>query len=103
MASLISLKTREDKKVAAEILMDDAEFLQLRGHISDLCVFSMRTVDVDTNLALKGRNSATKYFLVPKVLRKNLSVEGRVTCQKLEGPGAVVFVYVIDKLSPAKK
>ncbi len=101
MASLISLKTRDDKKVSAEILMDEVEFLQLRGHINDLCVFSRRAVDVDTNLTLKGRNSATKYFLVPKVLRKNVNVNGKVTCQKLELPNLLVFVYVIDGLCPS--
>ncbi|MBN1156746.1 hypothetical protein JXA85_03960 [Candidatus Woesearchaeota archaeon] len=98
MGTIHGTKTTKDNKIIFEIAMDYDEALQLQGHIKNIHVFSEDIATVKTNLSQRGRNEATKYFLVPKELRKNLKFNGRVKCQKIETDTKIIFIYVIDKL-----
>ena len=102
MASLLNLKSRDDGKMVVEILIDDHEFQFISSDLRDLCLFSKKIVNTEANLILKGKNNATKYFLVPKTLRKNLEVIGKVTCQKMDMPESIAFIYIIEKPPPQK-
>ena len=68
----------------------------LKGEINDVHVFSERVTDVPSRVSLRGKNEATKYFLIPRQLRKDLAIRGKVSCQRLDREGKSVFVYVID-------
>ena len=98
MGTILGTKTTKDNQVIFEILMDYKEALQLEGHIKNIHVFSEDVATIKTNLSQRGRNEATKYFLVPRELRTNLKFNGKVKCQKLETEAKIVFIYVVDKL-----
>ena len=98
MGTILGTKTTKDNNIIFEIMMDYEESLQLQGHIKNVYVFSEDVADVKTNLSQRGRNEATKYFLVPRELRGNLKFNGKVKCQKLETETKIIFVYVVDKL-----
>ena len=78
--------------------MDYEESLLLKGHIKNVHIFSEDSADIRTNLSQRGKNEATKYFLVPKQLRNNLKFNEKVKCQKLETNTKIIFVYVVDKI-----
>ena len=67
--------------------------------MDNIHVFSENVADVTTNISQRGKNEATKYFLIPRELRKGLKFsEKNITCQKIDTKSKTIFVYVIDKL-----
>lgn len=97
MGKILNSKSLPNGKLLFEVMVDYEEALQLRGHVTNIHVFSENTLDIGTNISMRGKNEATKYFLIPKELRKNLRFRSSVRCQKIETPSKVMFVYVIDK------
>jgi hypothetical protein len=98
MGAILGSKTTKDGKVIFEVEMDYEEALQLKGYIKNIYMFSEDVADIRTNLSARGKNEATKYFLVPRELRKNIKFDGKVKCQKIETPTKIIFVYVVDKI-----
>ncbi|MCA9478650.1 MAG: hypothetical protein KC535_05880 [Nanoarchaeota archaeon] len=100
MGTILSSKLREDGKVVLEVSLDQEEALQLRGHYDLIHVFTEHVEGVGAQISGRGKNEATKYFLIPKNLRTkfNLKSNTPVHCQKLETPTKIIFVYTIDKL-----
>ena len=83
-----------------ELLLDQTEFKQLKGEMDDVKLFSDRIDAVPSRVSLRGRNEATKYFLIPRQLRKRMVIHGRVSCQRIQGvDGKEIFVYVVDPAS----
>ena len=98
MGSIINSKTANDGKLIFEVLVDYEESLELKGHIKNVHLFSEDATDTKAKISLRGRKAATKYFLIPKDLRKDLKFDALVKCQKIETQSKVIFVYVVDKL-----
>jgi len=87
----------EQDKVVVELLLDKAEYRQLRGELDRVYLFSERVAGTPSRVSLRGRNEATRYFLIPRQLRKRLAVHGCVSCQRIESEdGKSIFVYVLD-------
>ncbi len=94
---IIGSKLREDGKVQFEVCVDYEEAVQLRGHMDNIHIFSEEVADVKTNMSQRGKDGATKYFLVPKELRKNLKFNSEVLCNRIDTKSKVIFIYIIDK------
>ena len=97
MGAILGSKVTADGKVIYTISLDHEEALQLRGHIDNIKVFSEKVVDIKTNLSARGKNEATKYFLIPTKLRKELKFHGEVSCQRLDSKNKTIFIYIVDK------
>jgi hypothetical protein len=95
---ILGTRTSKDNKVIFDIEMEYEETLSLKGHRKDVHVFSEDAAEVQTNLSQRGTNVATKYFLIPRILRKNLDFNGKVYCQKIETSTKNIFVFVVDKI-----
>lgn len=104
MGSIISSR-KDGGNVIAEVLSDYNEFLQLKGHLDDVHLFTENVAEVKTNISQRGKNEATKYFLIPRQFRKGFKFNNTTSCQRLDLKDKVIFVYVIDKLrvSPSKR
>jgi len=98
MGVILGSKIKDDGKVIVELALDYEEAIQLRGHMEDVHVFSEKVADIMTKIAQRGKNEATKYFLIPKELRKNLKLGSSVSCQKIDMKTKAIFVYVVDKI-----
>ena len=98
MGSIIGIKTVKNDKVVVELEMDYEESLKLKGHIKNIHVFSEDASEIKTNLSQRGTNEATKYFLIPRELRGDLTFNENVKCQKMETNSRIIFVYVVDKI-----
>jgi hypothetical protein len=98
MGRIFGTKTTKEGNVVFEIELDYEESLQLKGHIKDIHVFSEDVADIKTNLSQRGKNEATKYFLIPRELRSGLKFNEKVRCQKIETDTKIIFVYVVDKI-----
>ncbi len=96
MGSIVSSRVKDDGKIVFEVIIDPEEALQLRGNLDDVHLFSDRVIDIAANLAQRGKNEATQYFLVPKQVRKDLKITGKVRCQKFDANNKTIFIYVVD-------
>ena len=98
MGSILSSRIKDDGKVVFEVLMEYSEAIQLQGHMDNVHLFSENVINITTNLSQRGKNDATKYFLIPRELRRNLKFSTEVLCQRIETKSNIFFVYAIDKL-----
>jgi len=99
MGRILGIKANKKENILLEVEISYEEFLQLKGHIKNIYIFSEDCIDINSNLSQRGKNDATKYFLIPKNLRKGLRFVGSVKCKKLETESKSFFVYVIDKIN----
>lgn len=97
MGQILSTKVTNEGRVIFVVSMEQEEALQLQGHTDDIHIFSEKVANNKANLSMRGKNSATKYFLIPRELRSNLKFNSDVVCQKIETRNKCIFVYVIDK------
>ena len=98
MGAILSSRIKDDGKVIFEISVDYEEATQLKGYMDNVNIFSENVADIKTNISQRGKNEATKYFLIPKELRKNMKFNAKTTCQKIEAKTKTIFVYVVDKI-----
>ena len=102
MGKIISSK-RSDNGILFEVEVDYDEATILQGHYDDIHLFTEKIADFETNISSRGKNSVTKYFLIPRNLRKNVDYKCPVNCQKIETEEKIIFVYVVDKNMPVSK
>lgn len=104
MGTIISSK-KKGEEVILEILTDYEEFLQLKGHLNDVRLITENNSQIQTNISQRGKNAATKYFLIPKQFRKGFSFDNTTSCQRLDLKDKLMFIYVVDKqkINPSKK
>jgi len=103
MARILGTRTIEGNKVIYEIELNHEEALQLKGYTENICVFPENGAETKMNISKRGKNEATKYFLIPRKLRSNLKCNEKVKCQKIETENKVIFIYVVDKMSKLNK
>ena len=80
-----------------EVLAEYDEFLQLKGHLNDIRLITENVAEVQTNISQRGKNEATKYFLIPRQFRKGFKFNNTTSCQKLDFKDKVIFIYVVNK------
>ncbi|MCK4589866.1 MAG: hypothetical protein KAT77_05450 [Nanoarchaeota archaeon] len=98
MGNIISSKINKDK-IVYEIALTPDEALQLKGHVNNIYLFTENVAEIRTNISQRGKNAATKYFLIPRELRKGLDFRSSVSCQKFETKEKTIFIYVLDKFT----
>jgi len=103
MGRILGTKTIEDNKVVYEIELNHEEASLLKGRTNNIYVLSEESAETKTNISKRGKNEATKYFLIPRELRKNLIFDEKVKCHKMESDNKTIFIYVVDKLSKLGK
>ncbi len=97
MAEIVSSKVNGDNKLTYSISLDQRESLRLQGHLNNIHLIAEPTIQCPTNISCRGKNSATKYFIIPKKLRAELSFNEKTTCQRIDTKDKVIFVYLLDK------
>lgn len=96
MGRIINAKISKDEEVIIEVELDYHEALNLEGNLKNVHIFSEDAAELKTNISQRGANEATKYFLIPKELRKDLKMEGEVRCQKIDLEGKTIFIFVLN-------
>lgn len=96
MGKIISSK-KKGNEVLLEVLSGYEEYLQLKGHLERIHLIAEGVTDVQTNISQRGKNEATKYFLIPRQLRNGFRFNNSTSCQKIELQDKVLFVYIVDK------
>ncbi len=98
MGSITAIKTAREDKVIVEVQLDYEESLKLKGHVKNIHLFSEDSAEIKTNLSQRGTNEATKYFLIPRELRGDLTFEESVKCQRIDSGDKIIFIYMVNKV-----
>ncbi len=98
MGTILGTKTTKDNKIIFEVEMDYEESLKLKGNIKNVHIFSEDAAEIKANLSQRGTNEATKYFLIPRELRKNLTFNEEVKCKKVYTDTRTIFMFVVSKV-----
>jgi hypothetical protein len=98
MGMILGTRMTKDDKVVFEVEMDYEDSLRLKGHIKNIHVFSEDAANIKSNLAQRGTNDTTKYFLIPRELREGLNFDKSVKCQKIKTESRKIFIFVMDKV-----
>ncbi|NTV23575.1 MAG: hypothetical protein HGA85_04330 [Nanoarchaeota archaeon] len=97
MGTILSSRVREDGKVIFEIVVSYDEALQLKGHMENVYIFSEQNSKIKTGISQRGKNDATKYFLIPKDYRNDLLFSKDVLCQCIDTKTKSAFIYLVNK------
>lgn len=99
MGKIISTKVRDSDHLVFEVLVDYDEAIQLHGYMHNVHVFSEEAPSIPVQISQRGTNAATKYFLVPRELRKDIEFNSKISCQKIVTKTKTVFIYVVDNMN----
>lgn len=97
MGTILSTKLKGANDIIFEVIMPYEESIQLHGHMDDIHIFSENTTEMKTNISTRGKNGSTKYFLIPKDLRRNIDLNKEINCQKIDLKEKIIFIYSVDK------
>ena len=96
MGSIIASKRTKEGKVILQVELDYEEALQLRGQWDNIFLFPEGVATTQANLSCRGKNEATKYFLIPRELRQDLKFSRPVKCHRTNLDHKAIFIYVVD-------
>ena len=97
MAEIVSSKVNGNNQITYSVNLEQQESLRLQGHLNNIHLIAEPTIQCPTNISCRGKNSSTKYFIIPKKLRQELSFKENTTCQRIDTKDKVIFVYLLDK------
>ena len=97
MGYLISSKQTKEGKVRVRLEMSPEEYSSLKGNMHGIYLFSENTAEIETRFSKRGTNEATKYFLIPRGLRKGINFRETVHCQRIDIPSTSIFIFVVEK------
>lgn len=98
MGRISGIKTQQGEKVTVSLELNQKELKWLKGNLDKMHIFSESNLAYETKLVQRGKRESSKYFLMPKDLRKNLIVNSRVMCNRLETSSKQIFIFSMDKL-----
>jgi hypothetical protein len=94
MAKILRQRRRTDG-IVAEVLLTAEETKELGGEMDDITLFAQIRKQ-PARISLRGKNEATKYFLIPRTLRRTLNTMGSVSVQRIRRDSKDIFVYIVD-------
>jgi hypothetical protein len=100
MGNILSSR-RDEEGVLLEVKARYEEYLRLQGHMDDIHLFSEKEGVLRAHVSERGRDGRTKYFLIPRELRKGFRPDNTIRCGRIDKEDKILFVYVVDKASVA--
>ena len=97
MAIIINSERRDDHIILSlKINMEEAK--ALKNIVGNVSLIPHESDFTEATVYERGKNGATKYFLIPKSLRKNTRLTKSIQCAKVDADDKVLWVYFMDKL-----
>ncbi len=97
MGVVISSK-RKNNHVILSIKLDLNEVPKLKSTIGNVHVIPEDDAEEKSSIHERGREGCTKYFLIPKALRRGIKLKKEVACLKQESDKKVIWAYIMDKI-----
>lgn len=96
MGSVKSTRISSNNKVEYTITVDYEESLLLKGHVTNMHIFSEDSADIKANIICKGKGN-TKYLRIPQKISKDIKSLSSVNCLRYDSKDKIIIYAVIDK------
>lgn len=97
MASVIESKQKGNHLfVVLKLDMEEAISFS-KGMLSRIHLIPEDSHFVKSAVYEKGKKGNTKYFLVPKELRKDVKMQKKISCVKLDATDKIIWAFFMDK------
>lgn len=97
MGKILNLRTVNDDKVHVTLELSQKEVLWLEGNMEKMHVFSENNLTHETKLVQRGKKESTRYFLIPKNLRRKVMISNSVKCTTIEGKTKQLYIFAVNK------
>ena len=97
MGKISSLKAISEQKVQITLELTQSEALWLKGNMDQMHLFSEKNLENDTKLIQRGKKESTKYFLLPRELRKGVIASNNVKCSRIDTKTKHIFIFSVPK------
>jgi hypothetical protein len=97
MSRITSVKVISDQKMSVALELTPKEFLWLKGNIDKMHLFSEENLEYESKIVQRGKKESSKYFLMPKDLRKDLLPNTLAQCNRIETKTRNIFIFAVDK------
>jgi len=95
MASIVGTKREKDHFIL-KLKLSFTELDKLKGKVDRIHLLSEDNITTESSLYQRGKKGCTKYFLIPKCLRKNVKFNHMVSCSKLNHIDKTIWVFLTD-------
>lgn len=96
MGSVKNTRITSNNKVEYTISVDYEEALLLKGHITNMHIFSEDSADIKANIISRGKGE-TKYLRIPSKISKDLSTKSGIKCLRIDSKEKIIIYAVVDK------
>jgi hypothetical protein len=96
MGSVKGTRITANNKIEYTVSIDYEESLLLKGHFTNVHVFSEDSADINTTILSKGRGS-TKYIRIPYKISKEIRDNSIIKCLRMDSAGKIIIFTVIEK------
>ncbi len=96
MGVVKGVKITSNNKVEFAVSVDYEESLLLRGHATNVHVFSEDSADIATTLVSRGKGN-TKYIRIPQKIAKDLRGNSSIKCLRMDSKDKIIIYSVIQK------
>ncbi len=96
MAIIINSK-RYDDYILVSLKLDFEEAKVFNNMVGNVSLIPHELVKTESAIYERGKNGATKYFLIPKSLRKDTKLTKFVSCLKVDTKDKIIWTYFMDK------
>ncbi|HLG25123.1 MAG TPA: hypothetical protein VI564_09395 [Candidatus Nanoarchaeia archaeon] len=96
MGSVKGTKITSNNKVEYVVSISYEESLLLKGHVTNIHLFSEESADTKANILSRGKGN-TKYLRIPRQIAKDIGEMSSVKCLRMESADKIIIYTVIDK------
>ncbi len=95
--TMITANITANNKVEYTVSINYEESLLLKGHVTNMHLFSEDSAELKTNITSRGKDN-TKYIHIPGQLAKDITDKSNARCLRFESPYKIIIFTVIDKI-----
>lgn len=96
MGVLKSTKISGNNKVEYTVSIDYEESLLLKGHATNMHIFSEDSADIKANIVSRGKGN-TLYLRIPRNIAKEVKTNSDVKCLRVDSKDRVIIYTIIEK------
>jgi len=97
MGKIVELKVISNSTSQVTLEMTRKEFSWLKGSLDRMHLFSEENLLDETGIVTRGKKETSLYFLMPKPLKKGISISDAVSCTKISTTSREIFIFSVPK------
>lgn len=97
MGKIIDIINQSDDTFIVKLEFDKKYFDNLRGNLNKVNLFTIDVFEYKSKIISSGKNSSTKYFLIPKQINSDIFAREDISYTVIENNLNLIFVFAVNK------